>query len=139
MCIVLDASRFGKFQQRDDGNMKPVRDWVYRGNGKIAYATTEDLKREWDKVAPKLRTQLQRRAKLKLVPRNSVQRKQTELEGKILSNDSHIIALAIVADAQLLISDDKDLCSDFMNPDLVGGEVYQTKDDQDKLTEVFCP
>ena len=119
--------------------MKPVRDWVYRGNGKIAYATTEDLKREWDKEAPKLRTQLQRRAKLKLVPRNSVQRKQTELEGKILSNDTHIIALAIVADVQLLISDDKDLCSDFMNPDLVGGEVYQTKDDQDKLTEVFCP
>ena len=82
MCIVLDASRFGKFQQRDDENMKPVRDWVYRGNGKIAYATTEDLKREWDKEAPKLRTQLQRRAKLKLVPRNSVQRKQIELEGK---------------------------------------------------------
>ena len=139
MCIVLDASKFGKFQRRADENMKPVRDWVYRGYGKIAYANTEDLKREWDKEAPKLRKELQRRAKLKLVPTNAVQIKQAELQGKVQSNDAHIIALAIVADVQLLISDDKDLCSDFMNPDLVGGEVYQTKDDQDKLTEVFCP
>ena len=139
MCIVLDASKFGKFQRRADENMKPVRDWVYRGYGKIAYANTEDLKREWDKEAPKLRKELQRRAKLKLVPTNAVQIKQAELQGKVQSNDAHIIALAIVADIQLLISDDKDLCSDFMNPDLVGGEVYQTKDDQDKLTEVFCP
>ena len=139
MCIVLDASRFGKFQQVADENMKPVRDWVYRGNGKIAYANTTDLKREWDKEAPKLRKELQRRAKLKLVPRNSVQRKQAELEGKIQSNDAHIIALAIVAEVKLLVSADKDLCCDFANPDLVGGEVYQTKDDQDKLTEIFCP
>ena len=139
MCIVLDASRFGKFQQRADEDMKPVRDWVYRGNGKIAYANTEDLKREWDKEASKLRKELQRRAKLKLIPTNAVQIKQDELEGKILSNDAHIIALAIVAEVKLLVSDDNDLCCDFTNPDLVGGDVYQTKDDQDKLTEVFCP
>ena len=49
MCIVLEASRFGKFQQAADENMKPVRDWVYRGNGKVAYAPIQDLKREWDK------------------------------------------------------------------------------------------
>ncbi len=139
MCIVLDASRFGKFQKPADENMKPVRDWVFRGYGKIAYANTEDIKREWDKEAPKVRTQLQRRAKLKLVPTNAVRIKQAELEGKTKSNDAHIIALAIVAEVKLLVSDDNDLCCDFSNPDLVGGEVYQTKDDQDKLTEVFCP
>ena len=139
MCIVLDASRFGKFQQAADENMKPVRDWVYRGNGKVAYAPTQDLKREWDKGAPKLRSQLQRRAKLKLVSQNRVQRKQAELEGKTQSNDAHIIALAIVAEVKLLVSTDKDLCLDFMNPDLVGGEVYRDKDDQAKLAKIFCP
>lgn len=139
MCIVLDASRFGKFQQPADENMKPVRDWVYRGNGKIAYANTQDLKREWDKEAPKLRKELQRRAKLKLMPTNAVQIKQDELQGKVQSNDAHVIALAIIAEVKLLVSADKELCSDFMNPDLVGGEVYQTKDDKNKLTEVFCP
>lgn len=139
MCIVLDASRFGKFQQPADENMKPVRDWVYRGNGKIAYANTQDLKREWDKEAPKLRKELQRRAKLKLMPTNAVQIKQDELQGKVESNDAHVIALAIIAEVKLLVSADKELCSDFMNPDLVGGEVYQTKDDKNKLTEVFCP
>ena len=139
MCIVLDASRFGKFQKSADENMKPVRDWVLHGNGRIVYSPTKDLKREWKKGARKLRRQLQRRAKLKLIPMHSVQRKQAELEDKIESNDAHIIALAIVAEAKLLVSADKDLCSDFMNPDLVGGEVYQTKEDQDKLNEVFCP
>ena len=139
MCIVLDASRFGKFQSRADENMKPVRDWVYRGNGKIAYSPTQDLKREWDKGAPRLRSQLQRRAKLKLVSKNLVQRKQAELEGEIQSNDAHIIALAIVAEVKLLVSADKDLCRDFMNPDLVGGEVYRSKDDQAKLAKIFCP
>lgn len=139
MCIVLDASRFGKFQRRTDENMKPVRDWVLYGNGKIAYSPTKDLKREWDKGAPRLWRRLHRSAKLKLVSKNRVQRTQAELEGEIQSNDAHIIALAIVAEVKLLVSNDNDLCSDFMNPDLVGGDVYQTKDDQEKLTEVFCP
>ena len=139
MCIVLDASKFGKFQKRVDENMKPVRDWVLYGNGKIAYSPTKELKREWDKGAPRLWKRLQRSAKLKLVSKKRVQITQDELEGKILSNDAHIIALAIVAEVKLLVSHDNDLCCDFSNPDLVGGEVYQTKDDQDKLTEVFCP
>ena len=44
MCIILDANMLSRFKKRDDENMGPVRDWVYRGNGKIAYSTTEDLK-----------------------------------------------------------------------------------------------
>ena len=52
MCIVLDASMFGKFQRRADEDMKPVRDWVYRGYGKIAYANTETSKENGIKRRP---------------------------------------------------------------------------------------
>ena len=141
MCIILDANMFGKFQKEADEDMKPVRDWVYKRNGKIAYSNTETFQREW-KVGGgyKLRRELERRSKLKLVPYQAVLEKQNKLKGQIQSKDPHIIALAIVANVKVLVSRDKALQQDFKNRQLViGGKVYQEKKHAHLLTKVRCP
>ena len=83
--------------------------------------------------------ELDRSKKLKSVSNECVLEKQKELEGKIKSNDSHIIALAIVAKAERLVSSDRDLCTDFKNPNLVGGKVYQNRSHAHLLRRYRCP
>ena len=78
--------------------------------------------------------------KLKLVSRQWVQEKENELNGKIASNDEHVIALAIIANTKILVSGgDKKLHEDFKNPELVGGKVYQQKSHSHLLTKNTCP
>ena len=35
MCVILDTNCIGKFIKGTDEDIKPVRHWVYRKNGKI--------------------------------------------------------------------------------------------------------
>lgn len=140
MCIILDANCIGKFQNPDDEDMEPVRVWLERKNGKIVYSYTEQLKKEWEEGGGfQLRRTLQRRNKLKEISPQDVQEKADELEGQIRSDDPHIIALAIIADVQVLISNDRRLHEDFKNRDLVGGSVYQTKSHSRLLRNDTCP
>ena len=86
-----------------------------------------------------MRRNLQRRDKFKEMPAQEVQEKAAELEGRIESDDPHIIALAIIAEVKVLVSNDRRLHEDFKNRNLVGGKVYQTKSHSRLLTRDTCP
>ena len=86
-----------------------------------------------------MRRDLQRRDKFKEIPAQDVQEKAEELEDRIESDDPHIIALAIIADVKVLISNDRRLHEDFKNRNLVGGKVYQTKSHSRLLRNDTCP
>ena len=137
MCIILDSNNSTKFKNKDP-DMQPVRKWLARKNGKIAYSNTERFKKEWKKGGMNY-LDLSRNGELKLIPRHEVLEEQKKLEDGIESNDAHIIALAIVADVKVLISNDRDLCTDFKNPNLVGGKVYQNRAHAHLLTGYRCP
>ena len=140
MCIILDVNRIGKFKNPADEDMGPVRYWLQSKNGKIVCSDTEQFKREWDAGGGhRLRRDLQRRGKLNLISPQKVLEKEDELKGQIKSNDPHIIALAMVADVKVLVSEDKTLHKDFKNPRLVGGRVYQTKSHSRLLRKDTCP
>jgi predicted nucleic acid-binding protein len=140
MCVILDVNNIGKFNEPADEDMKPVWDWLDRQNGKIAYASTKKFEEEWERGGGiQLRRELQRRNKLKEIPAQDVQEKADELEGKIESDDPHIIALAIIANVKVLVSNDRTLHEDFKNRDLVGGSVYQTKSHSRLLRKDTCP
>ena len=140
MCIILDANMLSRFKKRADEDMGPVWHWLSKEHSKIAYSTTEKFKQEWTKGGgDNLMRELDRSKKLKSVSNECVLEKQKELEGKIKSNDSHIIALAIVAKAERLVSSDRDLCTDFKNPNLVGGKVYQNRSHAHLLRRYRCP
>ncbi|RKU11577.1 hypothetical protein C6502_07745 [Candidatus Poribacteria bacterium] len=140
MCVILDVNNIGKFNEPADEDMKPVWNWLDRQNGKIAYASTKKFEEEWERGGGiQLRRELQRRSKLKEISAQDVQEKAAELEGKIESDDPHIIALAIIADVKVLISNDRRLHEDFKNRNLVGGRVYQTKSHSRLLRKDTCP
>ena len=148
MCVILDANCFGNFENLSNEEMQPVRDWLRR-SGKIVYSDTNKFREEWERGGMKARmTELSQAGKLKLVSAQDVQQKADELKGRIESDDEHIIALAMVANAKVLIvgynpitqrGADRKLHRDFKNRNLVGGKVYQRARHKHLLTRDTCP
>ncbi len=142
MCAILDANTFGKFKNPTDEDMAPVWKWLDNKNGKIVYSNTKKFEDEWEKGGMShLRDQMIRAGQLKLVS-EGVQEKADELEGDVVSNDAHIIALALIAGVKVLVSyreGDGDLFTDFKNRQLVGGKVYTRKAHARMLTKDTCP
>ncbi len=140
MCVILDANCIGKYNKDPaDEDMKPVQQWLERKNGKIVYSDTEKFRKEWDSGGGyELRRQLQRRNKLKLMSVQDVQQKENELKDKIKSNDAHIVALALVAQVKVLVSNDSKLIEDFKEH-VSQGKVYKTKGHRHLLTKDTCP
>ena len=140
MCVILDANMFGEFKDQSNEDMQPVWNWLENKNGKIAYTNTKKFDEEWERGGVTDLIKLLKQAeKLKEIPAPDVQQKENELTGKIVSDDPHIIALAIVADVKVLISSDQALHRDFKNRNLVGGKVYQNKKHARLLTKNTCP
>ena len=139
MCVILDTNCIGKFIKGTDEDIKPVRHWVYRKNGKIVYSGTEKFRSEWSgSKARELMRELQRRNKLIEVPVQDVAKKENELKEIIKSDDEHIIALALVGKVRVLVSDDIKLIRDFKNY-VTQGKVYKTKQHERLLTKDTCP
>lgn len=139
MCVILDANGLGQYKDPSNTQMQPVRDWLRR-SGKIVYSDTDKVREEWTKGGGhNLRRELQRRNRLKLVSIQEVRQKENELKGQIESDDEHIIALAMVANVKVLVSNDKKLHQDFKNRNLVGGKIYQTARHKHLLTRDTCP
>ena len=142
MCVILDANTFGKFRNPNDEDMAPVWTWLNNRNGKILYSNTKKFENEWERGGMShLRGQMMRAGQLKLVS-EGVEEKADELKGEIMSNDEHIIALALIAGIKVLISyreGDRDVFDDFRDKNLVGGKVYTRKAHARMLTKDTCP
>ena len=139
MCVILDANCIGNFNDSANEDMKPVRQWLERKNSKIVYSDTEKFRREWDEGGGyRLRRELQRRNKLKLVSVQDVEERENELSGRVVSDDEHIIALALTAQAKVLVSSDRKLIRDFKDH-VTQGRVYQTKGHKRLLKNDLCP
>ena len=100
---------------------------------------------------------LQRMGKFKLLPAEDVQAKADALEqtGELMSDDPHIIALAMIASVKVLAVQrlpgipsrgrrrprgaDPELQKDFKDRNFVGGKVYITKSHSHLLTRDTCP
>lgn len=138
MCLILDTDNYGLFLAPDNEDMKPVRDWVDKKNGKITYSPVGKMKDELEKY-PKMRnrfTQYRRAGKLEDFPTEAVEQEKKKLP-KLRSNDPDIIALAQVSGVSLLVSSDKNLHVDFKT--IVGGMIYQTKAHRHLLRKDLCP
>ncbi len=142
MCIIIDASMFGLYCDRDRSDLKPVRKWVM-GPGKIAYSTEgkygAELKRSkqmWDQIK-----QYRLVGKAELVSAAKIRAKMRALKQQNLkSNDSHIIALAQASGANLLAAEDKGLEKDFTNRTLIkNGKIYKNQSHAHLLTDRRCP
>lgn len=137
MCIILDANLLGKFDDPQNEDKRPVHGWLSRQYGKIVYSDTSRLRAEWMRGGNVLLERLRQDGSLKLVSRADVEQMERSLEGHIESDDEHIVALALVADVRVLVSNDKALHQDFKS--IVRGKVYQTKSHARLLRRDTCP
>lgn len=139
MCIILDTHCVSKFNES-----KVAREWVKK-NGKIAYAYTERFRSEWKgQKYEQLRTWAEKGTlkemcpeKVEKVAKKLEAERKLKVKGCMKSGDTHIIALAMVSGAKLLMTGDTKLRKDFKNKRLVGGKIYQGQ--QRLLMEAKCP
>ena len=140
MCLILDANMFGDFSATSE-DMKPVVDWIKNKGGKIVYSATQKFQRELNDspVVKKLFDGYREAGKLKLMPAEEVSSKVNTLNG-LVSDDKHIIALAMVSGCTLLASKDKALGKDFKNNNFIrGGKIYKNQSHKRLLTKKTCP
>ena len=138
MCLILDTNKYSNFLNSDDEDMQPIRKWIKKG-GKLAYAATEKFEFELNKTE-KMKSQFavyRERGKVKLFDKKDVEDVQSSLSD-LTSDDSHILALALVANVKLLVSSDTKLHADFKNI-IEKGKIYQNKKHRSLLSATSCP
>lgn len=136
MCVIIDASVASLvFGQSPSPDFRPVIDWLVSPDrdGRLAYGGR--LKRELFTVrgARRFILRLRGAGRATLFPDAAVDAKEKELKrgGLCLSNDQHIIALAIVSGARTLCSNNdkkRHLFADFKNKALIDhprGGIYR--------------
>ena len=137
MCVILDANSYSDFLDADNAGMRALRDWL-RTQGKLVYAPTRRIKAELDSHGPmkKRFVEYSQAGRVKEVAGEEVVAKEAELTD-LSSDDGHIVALALVAGVEVLISHDKKLHDDFKR--LVKGKVYQNEKHKHLLRRDTCP
>ena len=140
MCILLDANVLSDYLKKTR-DMVPVREWVDKKGGKIAYSPTDDLRREL-KHNHQMREKFKgymREGKLKVIDKKAVLREQKRIQRKhdLTSNDPHILALAKIGHVQVLVSQDQKLGNDFSS--ICGGKIYKRKNHKHLLQNLRCP
>ncbi len=119
--------------------MKPVREWLNTKNGKIAYSSIGNIKKELRqsrRMNDKFK-EYRRAGKIISYPRQTVMEEKENLPS-YKSNDPDVLALALVAEVTLLVAGDNKLRADFERI-IPGGKIYKTKDDAGFLSEDLCP
>ncbi len=136
MCAIVDANisheLFGS-----DRRKAGVRflEWIEAGSGRLF--VSRQLLAELDRTPfQKWARDALRYGKMQQARETDVAAKTLELqdEGLCASNDSHILALAIVSGARLLYSNDTALQQDFKNKRIIDhprGKVYSTLEDRE--------
>ncbi len=137
MCVILDANSYSDFLDMGHAGMRPLREWL-RTRGKLVYAPTEKMRAELESHGPmkKRLMEYSQAGRIKEVDQAEVIAKEDVLTG-LASDDGHIVALALVAGVNVLVSHDKNLHEDFKR--IVNGRVYQNEKHKHLLRRDTCP
>lgn len=129
MPTIVDANILSIFFS--DLNFKAVVDALRAGKASLAYGGSKQL-REYGLLARHLPPilELQRQGKANRLDSSTVDLEEEKVKkrGYCVSDDEHIIAIALVSGARLLCSRDQNLIEDFTNPKIIGkprGKVYK--------------
>ena len=130
MCLIIDANVVHKVFSHPTADFAPVRDAIAQGRARIVYGgklTTEYLRMD---AFRRILLRLDQQGRARQVPSAQVEAETTRVArcGMCVSNDPHIIALALVAHVRLLCSEDDNLETDFTNTVLLRkpkGNVYK--------------
>jgi hypothetical protein len=130
MCLIIDANMVHKVFPKPSEDLTPVLKAISDGRARVVYGG--ELTREYRRTEAfrrfLLRLDQQGRARQVADSKVDAETKRLVEDGTCVSDDPHIIALAIVGAVRLLCSEDSDLATDFTNPALLRkpqGNVYK--------------
>lgn len=118
MLAIVDANQAGNFAKTDSDHLHEFVRWVLSG-GKVALGGR--LTSELGKVGSFLPflSQWRSSGRLILISDTLVNELENSLP-PIKSDDPHVVALAIISDAKLIVTDDKPLMKDMKDLAVVG-------------------
>jgi hypothetical protein len=140
MCAIVDVNNCHKIFGRTDVQTpagKFFLDWLESERGRVVIGGTQ-MKREIDRVGRYdkwLKTAIAR-GRVRQERDNLVDAEANTLGGNphCRSDDQHLLALARIAGARLLFTEDPDLQEDFRNHQIIAnprGKVYSTRIDHE--------
>jgi hypothetical protein len=130
MCLIIDVNVVHKFFPKPSEDLMPIHKAIAEGGAKLVYGG--ELTREYRRMDAfrrfLLRLDQQGRARQVADSTVDAETKRLAEGGFCVSDDPHIIALALVGAVRLLCSEDEALAADFTNPALLRnpqGNVYK--------------
>ncbi len=131
MCAIIDACVATRiFVDKDDPDLGLIRQYLFARKLQVVYGG--ELAREYLKLTTVSRIvrKLDQVGIARKIPDKAVDEKDKEVQtaGNCTSNDTHLIALALVSRARLLCSADHALHADFKNRNIIAkprGRIYQ--------------
>ena len=137
MCMILDSNRWIDFSNQKE-DMKPIRKWLEKQNGKLVYSNYEPIQKELNYLKNNNLKAYYEAGKALFIPNEEVEKKVEEIKNKyqLRSNDIHILGLAKASNAKVLCTKDRKLHQDFK--DIIRGKIYQNKKHQHLLTPDLC-
>jgi hypothetical protein len=128
VCLIVDANVAGRFLASPGA----IVDWLFGDRGEPRLVAAGKLREELAKlneVRHRLVT-LERAGRLRSADPHLLHAEEDRLRKakQCVSNDHHVLALAIVTGARTLATDDDALTSDFKNRQVIsapGGKVYR--------------
>lgn len=141
MCLIVDANVATKvFSDATDVEFAPVKDWLFSEKHQARIAIGGKLRTEILQIerVRKAFLTLSRAGRVRDVGDALVdaEAERLDADGLMISNDSHVVALARVSGARLLCSEDKALHTDFKNANVLRpkGKIYQDSTHRHLLT-----
>ncbi len=143
MCLILDANIIHKVFPSPSADHQPVQEALTSLRVTMVYGG--QLRREYLQIRwfRAFLRRLDQTGAAKIFPDDEVdaQTEAIRLAGGYLSDDPHILALAIVTNVRLLCSEDHNLSTDFTNGDIIRdprGSVYRRAEHAHLLRRHCC-
>jgi len=142
MCLIVDANSVSQVFLKRKAKFERLHRAIVVGKARLVYGG--ELTREYRKICAfwRLLVTLDRQGVARQVDGGRVDRETDRLRATnaCRSDDPHIIALARVAQARLICSDDQKLREDVRDPELLAnprGNIYNESDHQ-RLLRKHC-
>jgi hypothetical protein len=140
MCIVVDANAANNLHSEHEAGAI-VLVWLLKGKGKLV-VSTDNLRELFKTRLRETILTLDRASRLCRADDGQCDELRDKLiaDGKLKSNDPHVVALVNVTGCDLVYTHDQPLHQDLKNKELVpeGCSVFQTADHKHLLGECNC-
>jgi len=119
MCVVIDANKAGDLCNQDRPYLMALMQWINRGGRIVSGGKLQEELFRITKMR-ELVTEWAKRGTLIQLPKDAVKAKEDEIKGVCKSDDPHVIAIAIISNARIVVTEDKKLIQDLQDLSIVG-------------------